>query len=853
MHISADPRFGGEWAWCRNCGFHGDMIELAARHWKLKVAVAVQRLLEREVLPLTAGETFSDLSDAATSTFDDRRRIEAFWERCREDGYSRENSALQALFRTFGLDSLGPDWATRGGQFVGGATPAEVDALIHPAAAAEKKSKAYQLFKGKDWKDLLVVPFYDLPGRISGFAFVGRNAGPEDVVYQIVPPALGNNFYPNGRRPLGVGMMEAALHRQRHPRLDTTLFVINDVRAAVRFQIRHMRENTKPLPLLINVTDARFASDVGWRHLATKELLFWGVFDPLASIRAARLAGGASVSIYQPTADELNRQLGDKSPVDWLYRAKLAAEPWGTALRKHLRNLPLNALADAVAYVGLAGPALEEFAAGCDAALKERLSSLGNRDCTDKTLRFGGREVTSTSGGWFDNSGDLIAAADFHIRRVLVCDGSDTFYDGVVNFQGATYPFREKAKKLDRGLFGWAAEFLRDTCQAGVLQYNPVWDRRGAAIATAFHPPVTVKICNTVGWSSATKCFHFPSFAVGEGGSIVDEPAGLGEEKALPARLLTAPTPAPASLLRLLSVDNPEVRIFWAFFAALASKLVAPVTSSSPPRGGILLAGDGARELGSIYAGYLGCLRRQCKVVDEDFEVGDIGRHNWPVLLGNGRTPKLECSPVGKAYAGVILPVSVTAWRVLSLLPHGWQVVRWHGKLGNSAWVPASAGNLLPAYIQHLAKKKFWIDRVYDDATVSLLYDVASWFEDVGGSGDVVREAVPLLDGPLPTLPMEHFVALVTTLYRDGQLTAGYEKHGETGDIIHTEKGLWLDSEKFFTAVEKKCGLVPPAVQLTLDLYRAGATLSDAALERDGRKGWLISNSWWQTVKAKVG
>ena len=45
-----------------------------------------------------------------------------------------------------------------------------------------------RVFKGKDWNDVLVIPFYTAPGRIHAFMFIGRDAqAPDDFVLKRVP------------------------------------------------------------------------------------------------------------------------------------------------------------------------------------------------------------------------------------------------------------------------------------------------------------------------------------------------------------------------------------------------------------------------------------------------------------------------------------------------------------------------------------------------------------------------------------------------------------------------------------------------------------------------------------------
>lgn len=96
----------------------------------------------------------------------------------------RVHQGLEIFYRhrQFGIQ-LEPDDVVRRMNDSWDAVVADEDVTFKSAADAESlKAKAGDLvavFRGKEWGDVLMVPFYDLPGRISCLLCVGRQGDPE--------------------------------------------------------------------------------------------------------------------------------------------------------------------------------------------------------------------------------------------------------------------------------------------------------------------------------------------------------------------------------------------------------------------------------------------------------------------------------------------------------------------------------------------------------------------------------------------------------------------------------------------------------------------------------------------------
>lgn len=100
---------------------------------------------------------------------------------------------------------------------------------------------------GKGWGDVLAIPCYDLPGRICGFEFIGRQAGPEDRLYysggldrlgraQLQPTPLAE-----------AGLAGGAQLLERDARAGQSVLAVADATLLLRLQVRHFAVSL-PMP-----------------------------------------------------------------------------------------------------------------------------------------------------------------------------------------------------------------------------------------------------------------------------------------------------------------------------------------------------------------------------------------------------------------------------------------------------------------------------------------------------------------------------------------------------------------------------------------------------------------------------
>jgi hypothetical protein len=186
LAVHQDSIFGGAWHYCFCCQTSGDLLELAAKAWGCDLFGAVIRF-SQEGVDFPEGATTPEGVDQYQEDYlVPRDRLDRFWDRCRR---LLAGSPMQVtdLMRKFGLRKELPEslWYAGPGQYVGACNVLQAAQAFAPAITKAKIS-TQQLFRGPGWHDVLVIPFMDLPGRISGFLFIGRNGEPDDFVFRSI-------------------------------------------------------------------------------------------------------------------------------------------------------------------------------------------------------------------------------------------------------------------------------------------------------------------------------------------------------------------------------------------------------------------------------------------------------------------------------------------------------------------------------------------------------------------------------------------------------------------------------------------------------------------------------------------
>lgn len=845
--IFVDPTLGGEWAYCRECKFAGDMITLASAAWKLEIPLTLRRLASTDDIATALGDqrAVEHYVEFFAKPF---KRINEYWAKCQKVHTDPETAAMRLLQSQFDVTSTAEDWPERTGRFLASATKATTDAFLEPKRFAKwdtyktKRTGGFssQTFKGPKWKDLLVVPYWDLPGRICGFIYIGREGKPEsDFVYKGLI---------RESREAGLAMLPALLDGA-HSTFGMTKFIMTDLDIAIRFHARHGRDHFRALPLGAIWDDGVYSTNEIWRCFHPQNLVFWGT-DRLRTIDHARRANG-NVSMLVTSRLEIDTNLRHYTPAEWLERMRFAAVPWTTALQAHIAKMDDTAIDEVLLKLGLRDRELTKFISGCTPEMQERLKFISENKRYANKVQFESRWIFENADGWhLAKNDECISNAIVRIEQVLMTLDGKSYYRGTVKFCGESYPFTEKCSTLDKGMFNWAQSYLRDHCRAGVSEFYPSWNRKSIQLAIKFSNPEYAQGVEVIGWDAVNRQFNFPKFAIKSGGEITTDFACLFDNPQVPARELLAPNGVPRRHIDDLSVRNDETQIFWATAACVAANIIAGAVNRN--RTPIILSGDGAVGVGATSAIRLGCVPIIDRAVERDgFMPSQLPENRW-----NGGWPAVVRIPArASTFAWLDHPQAVDC--IFSLSDVGSRVIAMRGrtnmvrhtrKLGSMQLLYHAAPYVLPNYLQDLYSRNIFLPDERADLAADVLLDIAGWFGRIGGSRETVEMALAVLHTPNSKTAADYFCELVFQLRQQGVLTydkAEFRTIGTAASIVElTDKDqlIWVSQDRFSDAVKAECGLAPDLLLINKALSDAGALVSEPALDRV--QGWLLRYEW---------
>lgn len=834
------------------------MIELAASKWKLTL-LNTCRKIEDFGFELAVDQPLPD----AVRLYDDqfvqiRQRAAAFWRDCQRHFASGADAQLRAMQNRLGVTgNLGAQWLSHGGELLGSCHWLTADKQFGEPNRydGEKRVRGSTLFKGRGWDNLLVIPYWRLPGRLAGFLFVGRDMDPErDHVYA---PVCESSMKEMQNFDAGVAML-SAIFGKPHPVLANNLLVFDDPLLALRLQLRHLRSNAGLLPLVAvydNHDNMRTRSPI-WGLTARDRITFWSQHGATHVIKHAHEAR-ARVSTYTMTSTELQSPAGvlpHHQPHEWLYLIQRAARRWDSAMRLLMHGLSEHEIEELVLDVGLTGPDLREFTEASGEPLRTTLLNIHTARSRARQVRYAQHVVTEEADGWYVR-GCRISSAIVRIEQLLQTRAGRNYYRGVILFNGHTVPFTERTDQIKSNLLRWASNYLDMAGHAGMTFVN-AWDAKAINIALLFHTPQVITGVDAVGWDPARSQFNFPKFAIQIGGNVLHDYACLFTDKYIPGRELEPPASLSKREIQQLSEMNDETAICWGTAACVAANILAPAVHFDTR--GLVLDGAGAQALGAAVATALGCPNydhiEPMGAARKIARLGDqIGQHHWPFVLRLGRMPDLtdiESWLASDTARQAILNVSWGAARELGI--RGWNVLRQERKLGSLQLAPATLARVLPGYLLNLCRRQLFIDNRTGDYTEDVLRDVAEWFDgQCGGNGAAVLRALTILETPVNCPAYRHFMDVVFRFITEGVLRLvrkDFDNEIDGNHVVCTtgdSPTVWVPEKPVVDELERRASVPPTILAVERSLREAGGLISQCTY--GDKRGWLVSEPWWSS------
>lgn len=488
LRIFQDIPSGGQWHECGHCKSSGDMIELACKVWGLNTKEALIRLSRAGV---SIGEICFDDNELTRYIEDHleyRKRIWSMWEQSQrylESTHSNTVRSLQQQYR-LRLRASRERWRQGPGQLFGALPKNQIEAAFSPNSlnANGCNQSSERAFKGKNWDEVLIFPFFDLPRRIRAFMFLGRSGDPiKDQVYKAT-----NLAHPASRTSSEAGL--GCLPAVELAGSPGTVVAVNDWLLALRLHVRTFNTSITAMPLVVWHDDGQHYTRNAWDILHNRRIVFW-TWELTAQVLRQAVHTDGLISTAGPdvaTPSDVDRYLKVHRGHDLTKAVIRQAKPWRKFLARWVRKVREPQVDGLFLELEALGEDVSAIARQCG-----RNIAYTDLPVIRRTVEVDGRSVIEKGDKWYaekpNRTLSLILDASLRVTHAIRDhDSGQLFYRGFVLYQDTKYHFLQLASAFDENIASWIRDFLAYH-GAGLVQYSPTWSKRLYEIAAKLHEP----------------------------------------------------------------------------------------------------------------------------------------------------------------------------------------------------------------------------------------------------------------------------------------------------------------------------------------------------------------------------
>jgi hypothetical protein len=497
LHLYEDTIKDSVWHHCFACNAQGDLIELAASVWGLDTIATVEKLR-------LSGIRFPEgLTDEAIQRYEvdhlaKRQSVDTFWNAAKHRLTLYKSAELNAIRERFHLNWRGDEerWRDGPGHVLGAAHYKAVQKLLGKTSIRNSDGTGDQvsLFKGRSWGEVLVIPFHDLPDRISGFCFVGRQGRKRDTVWAGIQRPNSGKFHCTDEFGLA-GLPAIATSNVNGP-----VVAVEDPLLLVRLKLRHAATANTLLPVVAWHDDRYRYARSSWKVLAGRRLVFWG-WKLTDTLLQQAIRTDSDVSVVGPDnlkKDSINNYIKTFSSQDIYLKVVRHSLPWQEFLSRQIIAANAGWCEGLFIKLQRSGFDVASLVSQLRPKARKLLGNVLSLPPAARTITFGLYKITESNNVWNytlpSNSHRVpvpVMLSNFVLRvdEVVVRDG-EPYYRGSIRCGLSNVLFDLPQDVLEKG--GMAA--LRKLMfQAGSIDVLYMvashWGSKLLEIALAFHAP----------------------------------------------------------------------------------------------------------------------------------------------------------------------------------------------------------------------------------------------------------------------------------------------------------------------------------------------------------------------------
>jgi len=807
LYLFDDAVTAGIWLHCKQCLAYGDIITFAGKIWNTSPAETAENLIAQGLINR---EKFDGAFGDYEQTIKAMAAADDLWHAAAEQIWDHGDDLMAVKLRSLGarqeLDTTG---------YVGVATAKQIFSLCRTINEMRPKQlRADGTF--------LVMPHYDLPGRICGFLITQYDVNDAERAQFLSIPIT------KSRRPdAGYFLLPAATERQDEV-LKNTIFIVSDPYWALKTQFKQLRQYKPPLPIVASYRGTNATScGANWVNIAPSAVRLFQDYTISPDLISQACWGRGYVALS-------DSPVGKKS-LAYLVHVRHRAQTWQTALYKTLQDASEAAAYSFISRLRIPPEKLQLFFRRhqtnfAPAFIARALSATRN----PTSIKLNKRNVViERDNEWVTNSGNQVCAAKIVIEKVYYVDTDEKMYVGTIYAGDDKIQFADNAERIERlGLLRYAAAVLAPTGK--LLFFDRLWNARAHLIAMQLNPPEIVNISSLAGWDEKAEVFRLGRYHLTATGVVEPTPA-LPQQKTrivFPEPEITAPI-----TLRPLLAATPENAFVWSVFASVAANLIAPVVNAD----NFATAVPGTRFNTAVkIATALQCeFRRHTGLYASKavklFEVND-----WPVCIANAFDDSAFSHTMPKYHNRALLVRLSNA--AASIAPgYGWLTIS--GTAPPPATDVSALKHILPNYLQRTLKNRMTIAAHANNLFNAVLADVQMWLTDTYGSSfsfEYARQNLFGADTAHVALMLELRAAVAAG--KIAVLPRPRRKDQPSNYVLRWRENYWLNKRAIDRYFSDSKVSPPNWIKITELLSSVGVFAGEERIH--SMLGVLVSTSW---------
>ena len=729
LKLYDDTHFDNIWLNCDTCAAHGDIITFGAQIWNLSLPDTLTKFSELRIISEAAAHRAVHEYDRYIGK---QRAAENFLYDAKAQLWTHDDDFIACRFRDLGLKHEIPAC----NDIIGVAQYEQV-ANLCGALSRTKPTKT------KTDRPYVVFPFYDLPGRLTGF-LLAQYTDKHNLRQRFVAVSSSRR-----RKPEAGYFFLDALTKTAVEQFKNHQFITDDPFWVLQTQCAQIAVEQPVLPIAASY-HGHEAESYGnnWASLGFARRIFHGsTLSPELISRTCNAQGYTSVIPIGPRV----------KPITSLVKMRKHAQTWQTALKTAIDRGSEIAAQGFLARLCIEPEKLHNFLTRHESkfssGFKDRamVAARAAPQPSIRSHRYG--KIIEKEDGWWTHYGRQISNVRIVISAVIQSDTGDKMYRGYIYTEDTEYEFHDDAKKIESlGLLAYAATVLAP--HKKLVTYEKMWNASSHLIAIRLHEPKLITVSSRHGWDEEASVFRTHQYEITHAGEIKQTTAWPGQHR---NRIFPAPTAAAPEALYNLLTPSYENAFIWSVTAGILTNLIAPILRKDFQAIGV--AGnnfDTALKISSV----LGCEELTTATTQKTAGKKLIRRTteniSWPIIahavfhdeVFSAHTPHLFNRPLLLRLQGAAAIAAVS---------FGWHVIT---DIHNSATNDFSGLKYaLPAYIQHVLQSRAAMFQANRGGVTAVVKNLHEWLTSIYGQSFNLACANNLI-----TTPAQAHIALRTAL-----------------------------------------------------------------------------------------